>query len=66
MDGHGVVIGKIQITNIFFKDGDLNKSIKNKLYEDLGMVNPYIEQQTPVVKSRVDKFKDFLKKHTDF
>lgn len=50
----------------FFKGGDLNKSIKNKLYEDLGMVNPYLEQQTPVVKSRVDKFKDFLKKHTGF
>lgn len=38
----------------FFKGGDLNKSIKNKLYEESGIKNPY-------KKSRISKFKDFIK-----
>lgn len=41
----------------FFKGGDVNKKIKNKLYSDLKIKNPYI-----VSTSRIDKFKDFVKK----
>jgi len=47
----------------FFKGGELNKSIKNKLYDELGIDNPYLkkEQSTPVKGNRVGKFKDFMK-----
>ena len=40
----------------FFKGGDLNKSIKNNLYEESGIENPYLK------KSRISKFKDFIKR----
>lgn len=43
----------------FFKGGDVNKRIKNKLYDDLGIDNPYLQSQP---KGRIDKFKDFVKK----
>jgi len=39
----------------FFKDGDLNKSIKNKLYKESGIENPD-------KKSRISKFKEFINK----
>lgn len=42
----------------FFKGGDVNKNIKNKLYDDLGIDNPYQNQP----KSRIHKFKDFVKR----
>lgn len=47
----------------FFKGGELNKSIKNKLYDELGIDNPYLQQtqNTPMKSSRVGKFKDFMK-----
>ena len=38
----------------FFKGGDLNKSIKNRLYKEGGVENPY-------KKGRISKFKDFIK-----
>ena len=41
----------------FFKSGNVNKNIKNKLYSDLNIDNPYL-----VKKSKVDKFKDFVKR----
>jgi hypothetical protein len=41
----------------FFKGGDLNKKIKNNLYDMSGIENPYLD------KSKfVDKFKDFKRK----
>lgn len=43
----------------FFKGGDVNKRIKNKLYDDLGIDNPYLQSQP---KGRIDRFKDFVKK----
>lgn len=43
----------------FFKSGELNKKIKDKLYNDLGIDNPYLQNQS---KSRIHKFKDFVKK----
>jgi hypothetical protein len=43
----------------FFKGGDINKRIKNKLYDDLGIDNPYLTQNT---KGRISKFKDFIRK----
>ena len=43
----------------FFKGGDINKRIKNKLYDDLGIDNPYLQNQP---KGRIDRFKDFVKK----
>jgi len=46
----------------FFKGGDLNKTVKNKLYDDLGIENPYIQVTEPKKESRIDKFKDFMKK----
>ena len=39
----------------FFKGGDINKSIKNKLYIDLGIDNPYQSS------NKVFNFKDFIK-----
>lgn len=47
----------------FFKGGELNKSIKNKLYDELGIDNPYLQQNqpTPLKGGRVGKFKDFMK-----
>lgn len=39
----------------FFKSGDINKSIKNKLYIDLGIDNPYQSS------NKVFNFKDFIK-----
>lgn len=42
----------------FFKAGDVNKRIKNKLYSDLGIDNPYLKQQQP---NRINRFKDFIK-----
>lgn len=41
----------------FFKGGDLNKSIKNDLYKKAGIENPYL-----VNKSRISRFKDFIKR----
>jgi hypothetical protein len=43
----------------FFRGGDLNKNIKNKLYSDLGIENPYFKK---VPKGRIDRFKDFIKR----
>jgi hypothetical protein len=43
----------------FFKGGDINKNIKNKLYDEVGIDNPYLQVKP---KGRVDKFKDFVKK----
>ena len=43
----------------FFKGGDVNKRIKNKLYDNLGIDNPYLQNQP---KSRIHKFKDFVKR----
>ena len=43
----------------FFKGGDINKRIKYKLYDDLGIDNPYLTQNN---KGRISKFKDFIKK----
>lgn len=43
----------------FFKGGDVNKNIKNKLYDDLGIDNPYLQSKP---KGRIDRFKDFVKK----
>lgn len=40
----------------FFKGGELNKSIKNNLYKDVGVENPYLK-----TKSRISRFKDFVK-----
>lgn len=42
----------------FFKGGDLNKSIKDKLYSDLKIKNPYLK-----TKSKITQFKDFIKRH---
>jgi hypothetical protein len=39
----------------FFKGGDINKNIKNKLYIDLGIDNPYQSS------NKVFNFKDFIK-----
>lgn len=44
----------------FFKGGDVNKRIKNKLYDDLGIENPYLQNNKP--KGKIDRFKDFVKK----
>lgn len=41
----------------FFKTGTINNNIKNKLYDYLGIDNPYIK-----TKGRIDRFKDFVKK----
>jgi hypothetical protein len=41
------------------KDGDVNKRVKNKLYDDLGIDNPYLQNQP---KGRIDRFKDFVKR----
>jgi hypothetical protein len=43
----------------FFKGGDVNKRVKNKLYDDLGIDNPYLQNQP---KGRIDRFKDFVKR----
>jgi hypothetical protein len=43
----------------FFKGGDINKNIKNKLYDDLGIDNPYLQNQP---KGRIHRFKDFVKR----
>ncbi len=43
----------------FFKGGDINKNIKNRLYDEVGIDNPYLQVKN---KGRVDKFKDFVKK----
>jgi hypothetical protein len=37
----------------------LNKRVKNKLYDDLGIDNPYLQNQP---KGRIDRFKKFVKK----
>jgi hypothetical protein len=42
----------------FFKR-DVNKRVKNKLYDDLGIDNPYLQNQP---KGRIDRFKKFVKK----
>lgn len=50
----------------FFKGGEVNKSIKNKLYSDLKIQNPYLQTvSTPGKKpqSRISKFKEFIKRH---
>lgn len=41
----------------FFKSGTVNNNIKNKLYNLLGIENPYLK-----TKGKVDRFKDFVKK----
>lgn len=41
----------------FYKGGDINKQIKNKLYSDLKIKNPYLPKE-----SRIDRFKKFIKK----
>lgn len=46
----------------FFKGGDVNKRIKNKLYDDLGIDNPYLQNKPVTTKGKIDKFKDFVKK----
>jgi len=43
----------------FFKGGDINKGIKNKLYSDSGVENPYLKN---VPKSRLNKFTEFVKR----
>jgi len=43
----------------FFKGGDINKNIKNKLYSDLGIDNPYLQKND---KGIIDKFRDFVKR----
>jgi hypothetical protein len=43
----------------FFKGGDINKNIKNKLYSDLGIDNPYLKKS---YKGVIDKFRDFVKR----
>lgn len=41
----------------FFKTGTVNNNIKNKLYNLLGIENPYLKP-----KGKIDRFKDFVKK----
>lgn len=41
----------------FFKGGDFNKEIKNKLYSDSGVENPYLKTS----KGKLSKFKEFIK-----
>ena len=43
----------------FFKGGDINKNIKNKLYSDLGIDNTYLKKS---YKGVIDKFRDFVKR----
>lgn len=42
----------------FYKGGDINERIKDKLYYDLGIDNPYLQNKP---KSRIHRFKDFVK-----
>jgi hypothetical protein len=49
------VIG-ISWLSTLFKSGDINKRIKDKLYSDLKIENPYN-------KGKIDRFKDFVKSH---
>jgi len=37
----------------------VNKRVKNKLYDDLDIDNPYLQNQP---KGRIDRFKDFVKR----
>ena len=46
----------------FFKGGEENKLVKNKLYDDLGIDNPYITKQEVKPLSKIDRFKDFIRK----
>lgn len=41
----------------FFKSGDVNKNIKNKLYSETGITNPYKNNS-----SKIQKFKNFIKR----
>jgi hypothetical protein len=44
----------------FFKGGDINKKIKNSLYDELGIENPYLQNKKET--NRISRFKDFVKR----
>lgn len=46
----------------FFKGGEENKLVKNQLYDDLGIDNPYLPKKEDKPLSKIDRFKDFIRK----